>query len=88
MKLEVAVIPVSDVERTKRFYSSPGWRLDADFSVGDAFQVVQFTSGLAGLDPLRQGSHAGRARFSRSLPGRVRHRGGARQAHRSRRRCG
>ena len=43
MKLEVAVIPVSDVERTKRFYSNLGWRLDADFSVGDTFRVVQFT---------------------------------------------
>lgn len=43
MKLEVAVIPVSDVDRAKRFYSGLGWRLDADFAVGDAFRVVQFT---------------------------------------------
>lgn len=43
LKLEVAVIPVSDVERAKRFYDSLGWRLDADFVVGDAFRVVQFT---------------------------------------------
>src|SRR4051812_8006065 len=43
LKLEVAVIPVSDVERAKRFYGNLGWRLDADFSVGDAFRVVQFT---------------------------------------------
>jgi catechol 2,3-dioxygenase-like lactoylglutathione lyase family enzyme len=43
MKLEVVVIPVSDVDRTKRFYGNLGWRLDADFSVGDEFRVVQFT---------------------------------------------
>jgi catechol 2,3-dioxygenase-like lactoylglutathione lyase family enzyme len=43
MKLEVVVIPVSDADRAKRFYGSLGWRLDADFPVGDAFRVVQFT---------------------------------------------
>jgi catechol 2,3-dioxygenase-like lactoylglutathione lyase family enzyme len=43
MKLEVVVIPVSDVERAKRFYSDLDWRLDADFVVGDAFRGVQFT---------------------------------------------
>jgi catechol 2,3-dioxygenase-like lactoylglutathione lyase family enzyme len=43
MKLEVVAIPVSDVERSKAFYSKLGWRLDADFAVGDHFRVVQFT---------------------------------------------
>jgi catechol 2,3-dioxygenase-like lactoylglutathione lyase family enzyme len=43
MKLEVVVIPVADVDRAKRFYSSLGWRLDADFVKGDAFRGVQFT---------------------------------------------
>lgn len=43
LKLEVAVIPVSDVERAKRFYAGLGWRLDADFVRGDDFRVVQFT---------------------------------------------
>jgi catechol 2,3-dioxygenase-like lactoylglutathione lyase family enzyme len=43
MKLEVVVIPVSDVDRAKRFYESLGWRLDADFDRGDAFRAVQFT---------------------------------------------
>ena len=43
MKLEVVVIPVSDVDRAKHFYGDLGWRLDADFVVGDAFRVVQFT---------------------------------------------
>jgi len=43
MKLEVVVIAVTDVERAKRFYSKLGWRLDADFVVGNDFRVVQFT---------------------------------------------
>jgi catechol 2,3-dioxygenase-like lactoylglutathione lyase family enzyme len=43
MKLEVVVIPVSDVDRAKRFYSDLGWRLDADFVVGEEFRGVQFT---------------------------------------------
>lgn len=43
MKLEVVVIPVSDVDRAKRFYTELGWRLDADFVVGDDFRGVQFT---------------------------------------------
>jgi catechol 2,3-dioxygenase-like lactoylglutathione lyase family enzyme len=42
MKLEVVVIPVSDIDRTKRFYSNLGWRLDADFAADD-FRVIQFT---------------------------------------------
>lgn len=43
MKLEVVVIPVSDVERAKRFYTELGWRLDADFSAEGGFRGVQFT---------------------------------------------
>ena len=43
MKLEVVVLPVSDVDRAKRFYGDLGWRLDADFAVGNEFRVVQFT---------------------------------------------
>ena len=43
MKLEVVVIPVSEVDRAKRFYGGLGWRLDADFVIGDEFRVVQFT---------------------------------------------
>jgi catechol 2,3-dioxygenase-like lactoylglutathione lyase family enzyme len=42
MKLEVVTLPVSDVERAKRFYQSLGWRLDADLAVGDV-RAVQFT---------------------------------------------
>jgi catechol 2,3-dioxygenase-like lactoylglutathione lyase family enzyme len=43
MKLEVIVIPVSDVDRAKRFYSDLGWRLDIDYRPGDDFRLIQFT---------------------------------------------
>jgi catechol 2,3-dioxygenase-like lactoylglutathione lyase family enzyme len=43
MKLEVVVIPVSDVDRAKEFYARLGWRLDADFAAGDDYRVIQFT---------------------------------------------
>jgi catechol 2,3-dioxygenase-like lactoylglutathione lyase family enzyme len=43
MKLEVVTIPVADVDRAKRFYGDLGWRLDADFVVGDTFRGIQFT---------------------------------------------
>ena len=43
MNLEVVTVPVSDVDRAKRFYQGLGWRLDADPTAGDAFRVVQFT---------------------------------------------
>nr|WP_221382339.1 VOC family protein [Actinoplanes polyasparticus] len=43
MKLEVVVVPVSDVDRAKEFYTRLGWRLDADFASDDGFRVVQVT---------------------------------------------
>ena len=43
LKLEAVVIPVSDVDRAKQFYSRLGWRLDADFAFENGFRVVQFT---------------------------------------------
>src|SRR5919199_1488707 len=43
MKLEVVAIPVSDVDRAKRFYLGMGWRVDADFAAGDSWRVVQVT---------------------------------------------
>src|SRR5580698_9955065 len=42
-KLEVLVIPVSDVDRAKEFYGNLGWRLDADYDNGNDFRVIQFT---------------------------------------------
>ncbi len=43
LKLEVVVIPVSDVDRAKAFYTRLGWRLDADFASGGQWRVIQFT---------------------------------------------
>jgi catechol 2,3-dioxygenase-like lactoylglutathione lyase family enzyme len=43
LKLEVVVIPVSDVDRAKDFYAGLGWRLDADYASGDTYRVIQFT---------------------------------------------
>ena len=42
-KVEVVVIPVSDVDRAKRFYEGLGWRPDADFAAGDDWRLVQLT---------------------------------------------
>jgi len=41
MKLEVALIPVSDVDCAKEFYTRLGWRLDDDIVMGNDFRVVQ-----------------------------------------------
>lgn len=43
MKLEVVVLPVSDVDRARDFYQKLGWRLDADFPVVKGYRVVQVT---------------------------------------------
>jgi len=43
MKFEIVVIPVSEVDRAKEFYSRIGWRLDADYDNGSDFRVIQFT---------------------------------------------
>ena len=43
LKLEVVVLPVADVDRAKRFYEGLGWRVDADFSNGVDWHVVQMT---------------------------------------------
>ncbi len=43
-KLEVVVVPVSDVDRAKRFYSEQvGFNVDTDMRLGDTFRVVQLT---------------------------------------------
>jgi predicted enzyme related to lactoylglutathione lyase len=43
LRLEVVVLPVSDVDRAKHFYEALGWRLDADLAVADGYRVVQLT---------------------------------------------
>jgi catechol 2,3-dioxygenase-like lactoylglutathione lyase family enzyme len=69
LKLEVVVLPVADVDRTKAFYGSLGWRLHGDFKKGADWRLVQMTppgsacsihfgTGLTpsapGLPPVRQ----------------------------------
>src|SRR3954470_9347802 len=43
MKLEIVVVPVSNVDGAKQFYGGLGWRLDADFAAADGYRVIQFT---------------------------------------------
>jgi catechol 2,3-dioxygenase-like lactoylglutathione lyase family enzyme len=43
LRLEVVVVPVSDVDRAKQFYETLGWRLDADLTIDDGYRVVQLT---------------------------------------------
>ncbi len=43
MKFEIVVIPVSNVDSAKEFYTKLGWRLDADYDNGKDFRVIQFT---------------------------------------------
>jgi len=67
MKLEVDIIPVSDVERSKQFYERLGWRLDADDAPQKDLRIVQFTppgSGCSvtfgkGITPAAPGSAEG-----------------------------
>jgi catechol 2,3-dioxygenase-like lactoylglutathione lyase family enzyme len=48
LRLEVVVIPVSDVDRAKDFYDGLGWRLDADVVTGDDVRLIQFTPAGSG----------------------------------------
>src|ERR1700722_4865166 len=43
LKLEVAALPVADVDRAKAFYQGLGWRMDADITADDDYRLVQFT---------------------------------------------
>src|SRR4051794_5690755 len=62
-KLEVVTVPVADVDRAKRFYQRLGWRLDADFSVGDDVRLVQMTP-----PPSQCSIHFGKG-FTKMVPG-------------------
>jgi catechol 2,3-dioxygenase-like lactoylglutathione lyase family enzyme len=48
MKLEVVIIPVSDVDRAKAFYDKLGFRLDIDYAPNEKFRVIQFTPPQSG----------------------------------------
>src|SRR6202045_2613689 len=43
MKLEVVIVPVSDVDRAKAFYEKLGFRLDIDYAANENFRIIQFT---------------------------------------------
>ena len=58
LKFEVALVPVSDVDRAKEFYTRLGWRLDDDVVMGNDFRIAQFT-------PPGQGARSRSARESR-----------------------
>ena len=67
VKLEVVVLPVSDVDRAKQFYKGLGWREDADIVGGEDFRIVQLTppgSGCSisfgiGVTPMPPGTQQG-----------------------------
>jgi catechol 2,3-dioxygenase-like lactoylglutathione lyase family enzyme len=67
MKLELVVLPVSDVDRAKAFYENAGFRLDVDYQPSDDFRVVQLTPPGSscsitigkGINPAEPGSYHG-----------------------------
>jgi len=64
MKFEAVVIPVTDVDRSKAFYTKLGWRLDADFPFDNGFRIVQFTPPRVGvLRPVRHEDDDGGSRL-------------------------
>jgi len=66
MHLEVQIIPVSDVDRSKQFYQRLGWRLDDDVTPLDGLRIVQFTApGLGRLGHVRHWADGGRAGLGR-----------------------
>ena len=77
MKLEVQIIPVSDVDRSKEFYERLGWRLDDDVAPMEGLRIVQFTPpGSPTSITFGQGTHDRRARLGRRRADRLRHRRG------------
>ena len=75
MKLEVVVIPVSDVDRSKAFYEGLGWRHDADLGFDNGFAWSNSHLAAWYLHPVRNQSDSGRPRVvAKPAPGRLRHR--------------
>ena len=73
LKLEVVILPVSDVDRAKQFYQGLGWRLDADIAFDNGFRVVQFTPSGSGCSiqfgtNIRLERHCGTARQVGGFP--------------------
>jgi catechol 2,3-dioxygenase-like lactoylglutathione lyase family enzyme len=86
LKLEAVVIPVSDVDRAKSFYSKLGWRLDADFVAGESFRVVQFTPPGSPAS-IHFGKGLTSAAPGAAVSGRRRHRGSTCRTCRARHQC-
>ena len=72
MKLEVELIPVSDVDCAKEFYTRLGWRLDDDIVMGNNFRVVQFTP-PGSSSSITFGKHGSRAWLAPGRADRLRH---------------
>ena len=78
MKLEVQIIPVSDVDLSKEFYARLGWRLDDDVAPLEGLRIVQFTPPGSGTSiTFGQVVPDRRAGLGRGRGDRLRHRGGA-----------
>jgi len=70
MKLEVVIIPVSDVDRAKEFYARLGWRLDADVVSGTGSRLIQFTPPGSGCS-IQFGANLFGATVTSAAPGSV-----------------
>ena len=70
MKLEVVIIPVSDVDRAKEFYARLGWRLDADVVSGAGSRLIQFTPPGSGCS-IQFGANLFGATVTTAAPGSV-----------------
>jgi len=68
MKLEVVIIPVSDVDQAKEFYARLGWRLDADVVSGAGSRLIQFTPPGSGCS-IQFGANLFGATVTTSAPG-------------------
>jgi catechol 2,3-dioxygenase-like lactoylglutathione lyase family enzyme len=76
MKLEVVVVPVSDVDRAKRFYRDLGFRLDLDYTDGDDFRMIQVTPRGSGCSVVfGKNVTAAAPGSAQGLHGRLRYRG-------------
>jgi hypothetical protein len=76
MKLEVAIIPVSEVEQSKQFYQRLGWRLDDDVAPAKDIRIVQFTPPGSACSVTFGKGITPAAWLGRRWAGRVRHRSG------------
>ena len=76
MKLEIVVIPVSDVDRAKAFYTKLGWRVGDDIVNGDNFRAVQLTPPNSAVRSRLAKEYGRQARLVPWRPDRLRYRGG------------